>query len=161
MKDIVARVLNSQFKAIITSGLKCTLEVRRRFAIDDQDLLRETHLILSAAMLLNGLYDCEGRLKLSAEHSMGSSWLYSLYSEVIHGKAIRGFGVKYKTDHTTHNGFLNIKRQLPGAKDWHSSTLEVSSRGLTSEDFAAYLDRSDQIKSFVYINSSFSKGSFE
>jgi hypothetical protein len=160
MKDIVARVFNSQFRAIITSGLKCTLEVRRRFAIEDHDLLRQTHLIVSAAMLLNGLYDCEGRLKLSAEHSVGP-WLYSLYSEVIHGKAIRGFGVKYKTDQTTRDGFFNIKRQLPGAKDWHSSTLELSSHGLTSEDISAYLNRSDQIKSFVYINSSFSKGSFE
>jgi len=163
MKDIVAKVFNPSFRAVITSGLRCSLEAKRRFSITDLSLMKETHLIISAAMLLNGLYDGESKLRLTSEHVKnvhGIDYYYRLYSEILGGKALRAYGTKEEMldGDEAPAGFFHVKRQLKGATTWQTSTLKLKNeaRGFLSDDLQSYLEYSDQIKSYVYINSSFS-----
>lgn len=167
MMDIVATVFTSRFRAIVTSGLKCTLEARRRFKIEDLELLRETHMVVSAGLLLNRLYNGESKLKVKAQHvkrSHGLTFDYSLYSEVLGETAMRAYGVKQELENFNEvSGNFYVKRRLPGESTWESSTLKLtdSSIGLTSEDLRSYLELTGQAKSRVYVNSFFSNLSSE
>lgn len=157
MHDIVVKVFNSNFRAVLASGLKITAEVKRRFEINDTDLLEKTHLIISGGLLLNGLYDGETNLKLAAQHHTGKNSQCRLYSEVMKGQALRAYGIKEALEYD-FDGFFNVKRQIEGSIQWSSSimALKDKSKGLTSADLQAYLENSDQIKSFVHVSSSFS-----
>jgi hypothetical protein len=161
LMDIVAKVFNSRFRAVLTSGLNCTLEAKRRFNITDLELLKETHIAVSGAMLLNGLDHT--KLKIATEHykrSFGVDYVCSIYCEFIGPTGIRAYALRSETDREVleAQGYFNLQRLPTGDIEWDSTTLKLANAaaGLSMEDFRSYLQYKGQPTSFMYSSSSFS-----